>query len=166
MTPFSAKKPLTLFQSKKESSLHEASVQPIFDVDSILQDQDLFNSISGMVVIKDLYSRLIKCNRSLSINAGLSKPEDIYLKSDLDMIWNEGNLTPSFLAKDKVINNGMSQLNIGRYLYKDGFKTLLIRRFPIFKHKAIAGNITILHEVSEPTVEKNHSSELCTWCEN
>lgn len=154
MDQFSPKKPITLFQTAKKSSLHETSDQLISDFESVYCEDELINSITDMIVVKDLNSRLIKCNRALSMNAGLSNPRDIYMKTDLDMIWSDGNLTPSFLTKDKMINSGISQLNIGRYKYKSGYKTLLIKRFPVYKNGFIISNITILHEIFEVTTQK------------
>ncbi|WP_440683682.1 hypothetical protein [Cysteiniphilum halobium] len=154
MDQLSPKKPITLFQSEKKCSLHETTDQLISDFKSVYYSNELINSVTDMIVIKNLNSRLIRCNRALSINAGLNDPDDIYMKTDLDMVWNEGNLTPSFLEKDKLINSGVSQLNIGRYRYKDGLKTLLIKRFPVFKNKTIVANITILHEIADTTIKK------------
>lgn len=154
MDQFSPKKPITLFQSEKKSSLHETTDQSVLDFKTVYYNDELINSVTDMIVIKNIHSRLIKCNRALSINAGLNSPDDIYMKTDLDMVWNEGNLTPSFLEKDKLINSGVSQLNIGRYRYNDGLKTLLIKRFPVFEKKHIVSNVTILHEIIDTNIQK------------
>ncbi|MBK2124876.1 LuxR C-terminal-related transcriptional regulator [Fangia hongkongensis] len=156
MDEFSPKKPITLFQSEGKSTLHEVTDQLLLNCDEIYNNTQFIDSISDLIVIKDVNSRLTKCNRALSVSAGLDSPDDIFMKTDFDMIWNEGNLAPSFLQKDRLINQGVTQLNLGRYKYSSGLKTVMIKRFPIYKNGIIVGNITILTEI------KNFSmKEIC-----
>lgn len=148
-------KPITLFQSEKENSLHESFSQSLLlDYKTIINDQVLLNHISDAVVLKNINSQFIGCNNKLALISGLDSPDQIVMKNDTMMIWGTGGLTPSFLSKDRLINRGITQLNIGRYMYNNGCETMLIRRFPLFYNQCVVGNMTILKNVSNMSLFK------------
>jgi DNA-binding CsgD family transcriptional regulator len=152
-------RPLTLFESHKNSSLHECLDQAILSINS---HNSILNLFSDAVLVKDVQSNFIGCNNKLAKITGFTDSNEIVGKSDSDMIWSTGGLHQDFLHRDNKLNKGFHQLNIGRYLYKDGLKTMMIRRFPLYRGDIIVGNITMLKELVKPRLHNiiDHAYEM------
>lgn len=120
----------------------------------------IIKKVPGYVFWKNRDLQLIGCNENFARQIGLSSPDEVKGKTDLELPW-ELSETEGFIRDDlEIINTGRSKINfIERQRQKDGKQfTLLTSKVPTFD---TVGQVTgILGIYMDITELKNKEEEL------